>query len=146
MSRKDSTKAERLASLYAQIPSILCKGECYDACGPIAMTALEYRRIVARRGGREPVSTSLDCPLLSADGRCTVYADRPEICRIYGVVKALPCPYGCRPKRWLSHEEAVALHREIAALSGSAPLVYLAPPGWGNTPAEVLIALKALLT
>lgn len=35
------------------------------------------------------------CPVLSADGRCTQYADRPMICRLWGATPDMPCPHGC---------------------------------------------------
>lgn len=48
---------------------------------------IEARRVlagVARRGGRLPMSgESGDCPLLLADGGCSVYADRPFGCRTF---------------------------------------------------------------
>ncbi|GAB7129184.1 hypothetical protein JCM19000A_36920 [Silvimonas sp. JCM 19000] len=38
----------------------------------------------------------LDCVYLGADG-CTVYAERPLICRLFGTVPSLPCPHGLGP-------------------------------------------------
>ena len=30
-------------------------------------------------------------------GRCTVYAARPMICRLWGVAQGMACPWGCQP-------------------------------------------------
>lgn len=29
---------------------------------------------------------------------CQVYEDRPMVCRIWGLIEALACPWGCRPE------------------------------------------------
>lgn len=54
------------------------------------------------------------CPVLRA-GLCGNHAHRPLICRLYGVVERLRCPYGCEPERWLTDEEAADLRDELAA-------------------------------
>jgi hypothetical protein len=36
------------------------------------------------------------CPALK-DGRCSVYDVRPTLCRLWGVVEDMPCPWGCVP-------------------------------------------------
>jgi Fe-S-cluster containining protein len=48
------------------------------------------------------------CPLLKA-GRCSVYAIRPMICRLYGVTDEMPCPHGCTPERMLTEHQAMEL-------------------------------------
>ncbi len=65
------------------------------------------------------------CPLLKR-GRCTVYRQRPMVCRLWGCVASMPCPWGCRPARFLTVEEGDALMRQAEALSqavlpGAAP-------------------------
>ncbi len=30
--------------------------------------------------------------------RCEAYGDRPMVCRIWGMVEELACPWGCRPE------------------------------------------------
>lgn len=111
-----------LAEIYARIPSVKCKGLCQECCGPIGMSPLEMERLRGRVGEKiQPTSMgpfgfglcskSLTCPLLGANGRCTVYDLRPVICRVWGAVKSMRCPHGCRPKRWLSKEESFELLR-----------------------------------
>lgn len=113
-----------LDSLYAQIPQLDCKRLCQQSCGPIVMSRLEWDRVVERRHGlpvyadREHRRT-LTCPYLNeASGACTVYPVRPLICRLWGVVKAMRCPFGCRPEHWLSDKQARKLLRAVQRLSG----------------------------
>lgn len=115
-----------LDSVYDQIPEVRCKGLCQEACGPIAMTGAEWRRIVAARGGVPPVATSLTCPLLDANGRCSVYPVRPFICRVYGAAQELPCPHGCG-ERLLSLVEVARLHHALEATAHGKEVVALAP-------------------
>jgi hypothetical protein len=79
------------------------------------MAYLEYRQI-RRASPRRLVGKTVDCPLLR-QGRCTVYAVRPLICRLWGVVESMPCPWGCRPERFLTVEEGEALMRQAEGLS-----------------------------
>lgn len=114
--------AAEFAKIYDEIPQIDCKGLCGDVCGPIDMHPWERRQI--RRAGvklpphrqqREEQRANgghYTCPALSAEERCTVYDDRPTICRLWGVMDALRCPYGCTLRdgaRRLTDLEAVAL-------------------------------------
>lgn len=46
-------------------------------------------------------SDTMDCPLLTSDGKCSIYEHRPAICRIWGVVKDMQCEHGCVPDVWL---------------------------------------------
>lgn len=59
---------------------------------------------------------TLTCPLLNPDGKCSVYADRPAICRIWGVVKEMRCPFGCKPKRWMTKAESFEILSEVETL------------------------------
>jgi len=68
------------------------------------MSRVEWQRII-EAVGHEPIgSEDLTCPLLS-DGRCTVYEIRPTICRLWGMVDAMPCVFGCQPTRLLSRDQ-----------------------------------------
>lgn len=109
---------QALDTLYAGIPQIACTGACgRQVCGPIPMTEQEYLRIrnatltgpAARAGGH--------CRYLSAEDRCTVYALRPLVCRLYGVQEAFPCQHGCVPARWMTDDEAHALTVAVNSLS-----------------------------
>ncbi len=102
-----------LKKIHDMAPSILCKGKCQRACGPIseAVLPLELERV--RTFLRDPTFkfASADsikgvkdgkvdcdtCPLLSPTGACSVHDVRPLICRLWGVVDDpfMRCPYGC---------------------------------------------------
>lgn len=94
-----------LDALYAELPSVECNGLCSEACHYIGMTKVERERIMAA-GGPEIQIWQGPCPALSIMGRCTVYENRPAICRMFGVVEDLRCPYGCEPERFMTREEA----------------------------------------
>lgn len=111
-------RTERLDALYAELPTIECKGLCTASCGPILMTPIELGRIHKRIGHHLPMITAeptspddLTCPLLEG-GRCTVYDIRPLACRVWGVAEEMECPFGCKPSRLLTREESFEfLHR-----------------------------------
>ena len=103
--------------LYASLPSVDCQRKCQEACGPILLGSVEMDRIKAWLGKPLPERTGLTCPLLSILGDCRVYDVRPAICRLYGVVRAMECPHGCVPDRWVSDLEAHKLIRALMDLS-----------------------------
>ncbi len=81
----------------------LCRG-CGACCGPVPFP----RELWAKISGRvvHPVSAitpfvretllvtgeTLDCVFLTPDKRCAIYEDRPEVCRLFGMIPRLPCP------------------------------------------------------
>jgi Fe-S-cluster containining protein len=109
-----------LDEVYEDIPNMLdCKGECEASCGAIAMLGGEWDRIKRAAGytPHMPKGSSI-CPLLSPTGRCTVYSVRPYICRLWGTTRALRCPKGCTPERWLTAKEAHEIHVRIEKIAG----------------------------
>ena len=109
--------SKRLAEVYSRLPTIACKGLCHDQCTVILMSALEWQRLKAAIGGKEPEPSGMDCPMLSEAKTCRVYDVRPFVCRAYGLSLKIRCPHGCEPDRWLSDEEAVAILKEIHKLN-----------------------------
>lgn len=101
MSRKVE---QRLDAVYATLPTIECKGLCQEACGPIAMTPAEWRRLKEAAGTEPTIDAEHTCSLLK-DGKCSAYAVRPAICRLGGVEENMPCEFGCKPTRYLSREQ-----------------------------------------
>lgn len=101
----DKSRRAELEALYAELPSLSCRGLCTDSCGPISMSRIEWQRI-CRRSRSETLTLLPDmtCPMLD-DGRCSVYDIRPMICRLWGLVETMTCPWGCKPDRYLTHEE-----------------------------------------
>lgn len=113
-------KTERLKLIYARIPKLNCQRKCQEACGPIAMSRIEYKTLCERSGkSKLTVDDTLTCPILK-DGSCSAYHDRPLICRLFGVVDSprLRCPFGCVPERWMSDREAGKLMDEVKKISG----------------------------
>lgn len=106
-----SDEIERRA-LWAQVPSVNCRGLCTESCGPIGMSRAE-EAILARRG----VTVGFDPETLTCDqlkfGRCSVYEDRPMVCRLWGAIPDMPCPFGCEPT--LTSAEGRALMQSVLA-------------------------------
>lgn len=97
----------QLDALYRELPTIACQRQCQDACGPIFMSRVEWQRIIKKLGYEPRGCTSdLVCPMLQ-QGLCSVYHVRPMICRLWGLVETLRCPWGCEPSRVLTHAEGL---------------------------------------
>jgi hypothetical protein len=107
-------KTTRIEVLYASLPNISCKGLCSDCCGPIFVNAFEWERM-----GRPKWSGgSLSCPLLE-EKRCSVYDLRPLICRLWGIVPEMPCPWGCKPDREMTTDEVTSAWEEWRQISST---------------------------
>ncbi len=94
--------------VHIQIPRINCKGKCQSSCGPIMASERERHYFESQSGKKFPdaeklitnsITTGepLECPYLSPLGQCDVYQFRPTICRLWGNVEGMPCPWGCNP-------------------------------------------------
>ena|SRR3990167_2913321 len=87
----------RLDRAYALVPEIQCRGLCQAYCGPVPVSTAEASRIKARHGMEVDFDpATLTCTLLR-DGKCSIYHDRPLICRLWGNVEKMQCPHGCAP-------------------------------------------------
>lgn len=91
---------ETLQDIFDEIPGVDCKGKCSESCGPIAYSNAEARRIKeAGETPPEPRSETLECDkLIPLIKKCSIYEDRPIICRLFGVVEGMKCPHGCEPE------------------------------------------------
>ncbi|WP_371590837.1 YkgJ family cysteine cluster protein [Streptomyces sp. NBC_00470] len=115
-------------SVYDQIPPFTtCKGLCVDQCTQAVMTSKGERDTILKRHGIEllpaaPEGSEKPCPAL-VDGQCSVYADRPLICRLYGVAEGLLCPHGCVPdtEKGIPAENALMVLAEFMAATGDDP-------------------------
>jgi hypothetical protein len=108
-----------LDALYQTLPHLECQGFCHDSCGPIEMSVREQARIIER--ARKPITCNkgASCSMLTEDRRCSVYDIRPIICRLWGLVRSMPCPYGCRPEGGLlSDAEGARLIAEADRIGG----------------------------
>lgn len=55
-----------------------------------------------------------NCVHLGPDG-CTVYGERPLICRLFGTTPNLPCPNGRRPDTMIDPDTEREVHHYIAS-------------------------------
>ena len=119
-----SKHLKSLQDVYDAVPRIDCKGLCHGACGPVPATRREIETINA--ASLIPFGTRADgyCSML-AGGRCSVYAQRPLLCRLWGVLKKMRCPHGCEPERWLSDAQSTELLEAAARLGGGYDLELL---------------------
>lgn len=96
-----------LDDLYAALPALACKGLCSDSCYSVGATEAETVTIELRHGVKVETGFYPDgCPALSPFKRCSVYVDRPLICRLWGMVPSMACSHGCVPVGGLLSEEA----------------------------------------
>jgi hypothetical protein len=123
--QEGGTVVDALATIYARIPRLNCKRKCQESCGPLGIFPAEAERIRAKHYRLPVVNGALECSGLREDGACRIYADRPVLCRLWGTVKAMRCPHGCKPSRWLSDEEARLLMLEVQQLKAGEPTMTL---------------------
>lgn len=104
--------------LYKQLPSISCKGLCSESCGPIAASEFEIKRLELAAKHPLKVDDELTCSMLK-EHRCSVYEHRPMVCRLFGLVKQMPCPHGCSPERRLTDPEVHRFMTKATELGGN---------------------------
>lgn len=145
--RKYHEAVAALDALYAQLPTIECKGGCAVACGPIPLTDVEARRLQLATH-RKPKTIMLTPAVVDASGdtrherciyltdqdRCSAYAVRPLVCRAFGLVKRMSCMRGCLPDRWLTDREFLQLAQAVEAVGGGR-LLMTHPDGLTRHPA-----------
>jgi hypothetical protein len=93
------TRMDKILDLYARIPAFDCLKGCTACCGIVPFSKSEWTRVAEPKKGK-----GIDCPYVQ-DGRCSIYEDRPFMCRIFGTVESLLCPKGCGPEILLSAGE-----------------------------------------
>lgn len=109
-------KVERLKALRARIPDgFVCVEGCEGCCGPVVHSALEQRQIDKIGGVKQPGPGICDCHYLRGT-RCSVFSERPIMCRLYGNTPLLPCPYGGKSSKMLTMEETQEILTEYDAL------------------------------
>lgn len=130
---------ESVQSLYRLVPDVGCKGLCTQSCGPILYSVAEGSSIARKHGARPVPSNGGTCSSLR-DGKCSVYADRPMICRLYGAVASMRCQWGCAPA--LSEaQSAELLGRSVQAGGGVDPHAERAVRRYLNAKSSDLIQL-----
>lgn len=114
-----------LRAAWATLPKMECAGLCRDTCTSIRMTSPEHA-LTERHDITIPDRTHRDgaatCEALTMFGQCYVYDDRPTICRLWGLVKSLPCNFGCRPEGGLlSDAEGFEVLAQVYEIAGEDP-------------------------
>jgi Fe-S-cluster containining protein len=100
----DILNATTLPEIYAALPTINCRGACHGGCSAILVPPAEAQHM--RSKGIEPPRTEIgNCAHLSPAKRCNIYQNRPMICRLFGIVPLMACPFGCSPERHLTEAE-----------------------------------------
>lgn len=117
MSRGGRIPPKELRDLFAQIPNVNCQGKCANSCGPIGCSALE-KTLIEERAGKKLTTDDDNMCLMLKRGKCSVYAIRPIICRLWGVVPSMPCPHGCKPEQPMSDQEGYRIMAQAMELSG----------------------------
>lgn len=126
----NTAKLAKIDELLSGLPTFKCKEGCFDCCGPITISRLEYMRCIQASGRtakdvKQQMQNNLKqgnyaCPLVNTEtGQCTVYAVRPAICRLFGVVKGeLVCPHGYAAENsaLISNEQAREILRKVEEL------------------------------
>jgi uncharacterized protein len=120
-----------LAKIYAEVDALLAPFECdgtAECCTfsntgrepyPTAIELAEVDRAIAARGGPRSIKkrrlplVERRCPLLSDEGKCTIYASRPFGCRTFFCDRV-------RGPGKLPRDELRALSARIADLSAKA--------------------------
>lgn len=120
-------------SKKASLPCALCNGKC---CYYPTMSKKEFKTIVKKYGlpegtiaqtremcishikGIEPGEMAYVPHLMGGrcpwfiNGACSIYKDRPQVCRDYGIVEAMPCMFLYTAEALAKTEEMLKKSRE----------------------------------
>lgn len=142
-------KCKTVQDIYAQVPDLDCQGKCQEVCGVIPIYPAEEKNLQAHGLAVPRFDENLTCTALK-NGKCSIYQDRPLICRIWGNTPKMPCPWGCKPKRFLTEKQSISLFAMMRKLSrGSANIfpkhdsILLAPVKNDQTPSLADSIFKA---
>ena len=133
---KKRDKKPTLVQLWARMPKVECRGLCHAACTIIPLEDSENNLIWEREGfnlsGRIQAAVTREaikpqdedlkvvpCPALDQKTKlCTIYENRPIICRAFGAMKAgsIRCPHGCKSERWFDAMELTEIFKAARAL------------------------------
>ena len=109
-----SCNSQKISALRRQIPSFECVPGCHDCCGPVTTSPEEMSRLPRKTAAEQDAAMDeLNCVHLGPNG-CTVYEERPMICRLFGTTPNLPCPHGRGPEQPIKPAVERQVHRLIA--------------------------------
>ena len=92
---------ESLSDIYDKIPCSVCEADCFRCCTNMVQFTEEELNLM--RGYKFDGK----CSHL-VNGKCSVYENRPFVCRIYGTSELLRCD-GCTPSEYLTEEQTLKL-------------------------------------
>ncbi|MBY4705527.1 MULTISPECIES: YkgJ family cysteine cluster protein [Ralstonia] len=93
--------SQKIRFFRSRIPAFECIPGCHDCCGPVTTSTEEMSRLPVKSDAEhEAALANLSCPHLDAKG-CSVYLERPLICRLFGTTPRLACPNGKRPDQMI---------------------------------------------
>jgi Fe-S-cluster containining protein len=117
-----------LNKIYKKIPKFKCPPGCSACCGPVPLCSKEVlilKEIVKDNPDKSisegldsfvtPIDSKMNCKFSSIKG-CTVYENRPFMCRLYGTTESLKCPLGCKPTWYLTPTEENELMNSYKSL------------------------------
>ncbi len=127
--RADPALIAQLDVVYAEMPTVACKGLCQESCGPIvqARSTAEQELLRMQDAGGEKRGRQqrrpLSCPYLTAEdetGRCSIYESRPAICRLWGIVDVplMRCTHGCEATEMLSGRAGAMVLAFVMTIGG----------------------------
>jgi Fe-S-cluster containining protein len=95
-----------LTEIYAALPKVACKRMCQPSCGVVIPAAClpEEQRKLSILPIIKTVGDDFTCGALLY-GSCSIYSNRPLVCRLYGCVEAMRCPWGCEPEFWVTDKQ-----------------------------------------
>ncbi|MCX7204866.1 MAG: YkgJ family cysteine cluster protein [Proteobacteria bacterium] len=103
--------SQKIRFFRQRIPSFECIPGCHDCCGPVTTSSEEMSRLPRKTAAEhEAAMENLSCPHLGDQG-CTVYMERPLICRLFGTTPTLPCPHGKRPELMIDEKIEKQIHQ-----------------------------------
>jgi hypothetical protein len=103
-----------VARLREHIPAFECVEGCHDCCGPVTTSSEEMSRLPVKTEAEHEVALAdMSCVHLGPNG-CTVYDERPLICRLFGTTPRMPCPNDRRPEEMIGSEVEGQIHYYIA--------------------------------
>ncbi|KPW42172.1 hypothetical protein ALP45_03561 [Pseudomonas coronafaciens pv. atropurpurea] len=110
-----SCNRQKVSDLRRQIPSFECVPDCHDCCGPVTTSPEEMSRLPRKTAAeQEAALDELNCVHLGPQG-CTVYDERPLICRLFGTTASLPCPNNRRPVELIHPQVEKQIHAYMAS-------------------------------
>ncbi|MGX1019183.1 Fe-S-cluster containining protein [Pseudomonas sp. Y3 TE3536] len=109
-----SCNRHKIHFLRELIPSFECEPGCHDCCGPVTTSTEEMARLPRKTEAEQAAALEhLDCVHLGPKG-CTVYEERPMICRLFGTTPRMACPRGRGPEQMIEPEAEQLVHQFIA--------------------------------